>query len=189
MRQLVNTVSFQAVVFWHLKGQNIWLWGVGPKALQHCMSFDPGYFIALHLGRKAMHYVLGKGKSEQRLGCLVKIVSKWSPVSVSNSWRLSRNWHQCAPHSHYGKELSKPGRKTIYLIKLINTKAVLWISCLKSILILTYYPFITTKLKPRERRERPHEQRKSQAVTGDCVLQCPEHGALASATRALVFPF
>lgn len=148
-------------VFLHLKEQTICLWGLESKTLLHYTSFEPGYFIALHLGRKAMHYVLGKGKSVQRLGYLVKIVSKGSPVSVSNSWRLSRNWHQCAPHRYYGKELSKPGRKTIYLIKLINNKAVLWISCLKSILILTYYPFITTKLKLRERRECPQEQRKS----------------------------
>lgn len=141
-------------VFLHLKEQNTCLWGLGPKALLHSISFEPGYFIALHLGRQAMHYVLGKGKSEQRLGYLVKIVSKGSPVSVSNFWRLSRIWHQCVPHRYYGKEMRKPGR-------LINTKAVLWISCLKSILILTYYPFITTKLQLRERRERPQEQRKS----------------------------
>lgn len=145
----------------HLKEQTIRLWGLGPKVLLQYTSFEPGYFIAWHPGRKATHYVLGKDKSEQRLGCLVKIVSKGSPVSVSHSWRLSRNWHQCAPHRYYGKELSKSGRKTIYLIKLINTKAVLWISCLKSIQILTYYPPITSKLKPRERRECPQEQRKS----------------------------
>lgn len=120
--------------FLHLKEQNTCLWGLGPKALLHSISFEPGYFIALHLGR---HYVLGKGKSEQRLGYLVKIVSKGLPVSVSNFWRLSRNQHQCAPHRYYGKEMRKPGR-------LINTKAVLWISCLKSIQILTYYPLITT---------------------------------------------
>lgn len=51
-------------VFLHLKEQTICLWGLGPKVLLHYTSFEPGYFIAWHPGRKAMHYVLGKDKSE-----------------------------------------------------------------------------------------------------------------------------